>query len=277
MTDPRDDVSAARRKELLDTTLELADLCAQTTSSIVSSGFEVSKKADASLVTTADVETERVFRKRIEERFPDMDVLGEELGDSARGNDYRWVIDPIDGTAEFARHVPLYGCIIGLHYKAQPLLGVIDHRALDLRCHGAWGLGTFVNAARVYLDDCAPDEAGAVARIGLPSRASFLSPTDASAVFRAIVEAYPNFRAYHTCYAHTLVITGGLDAAMEWDTPLWDLAATQILVEEAGGRYQCVRETEIPGKGRFYSAVFGKPAVVERLAAIIEDAVGSTE
>lgn len=277
MTDPRDDVSAARRKELLDTALELADLCAQTTSSIVSSGFEVSKKADASLVTTADVETERVFRKRIEERFPDMDVLGEELGDSARRNDYRWVIDPIDGTAEFARHVPLYGCIIGLHYKAQPLLGVIDHRALDLRCHGAWGLGTFVNAQRVYLDDCAPDEAGAVARIGLPSRASFLSPTDASAVFRAIVEAYPNFRAYHTCYAHTLVITGGLDAAMEWDTPLWDLAATQIIVEEAGGRYQCVRETEIPGKGRFYSAVFGKPAVVERLAAIIKDALGSTE
>ena len=277
MTDPREEVSVARRKVLLDAAMELADLCAQTTSSIVSSGFEVSKKADASLVTTADVETERVFRKRIEERFPDMDVLGEELGDSSRRNDYRWVIDPIDGTAEFARHVPLYGCIIGLHYKAQPLLGVIDHRAMGLRCHGAWGLGAFVNAERVRLEDCAGTEVGAVARIGLPSRASFLSPTDSSAVFRAIVEAYPNFRAYHTCYAHTLATMGALDAAMEWDTPLWDLAATQILVEEAGGRYQCVRETEIPGKGRFYSAVFGKPAVVGRLVAIIERALRSSE
>ncbi len=276
MSDPRDEISVARRRELLDVALELADLCAQTTSSILSAGFEVSKKADASLVTTADVETERAFRKRIEERYPDMGVLGEELGDSSREHEFCWVIDPIDGTAEFARQVPLYGCIIGLHYKAHPLLGVIDHRAMDLRCHAAWGLGAFANAERLHLDDCTRAEAGAVARIGLPSRASFLRPVDSSGVFQAIVEAYPNFRAYHTCYAHTLVTMGALDAAMEWDTPLWDLCATQILVEEAGGQYRCVRETEIPGKGRFFSAVFGKPSVVERLAGIIEDALRAT-
>lgn len=273
VTDPRDEVTIAARRELLDAALELADLCAQTTASIVSSGFEVTKKADASLVTTADVETERAFRKRIEERFPDMNVLGEELGEGPRAADYCWIIDPIDGTAEFARHVPLYGCIIGLHYKGRPLVGVIDHRGMGLRAHGAWGLGAFANAERVHIGDATRAEAGAAARIGLPSRASFLKPTDSSPVFRAIVEAFPNFRAYHTCYAHTLVAMGALDAAMEWETPLWDLAATQILVEEAGGRYACVRETEIPEKGKFYSAVFGKPAVVERLVGVIEDAL----
>jgi fructose-1,6-bisphosphatase/inositol monophosphatase family enzyme len=62
---------------------------------------------------------------------------------------------------------------------------------------------------------------------------------------------------------------------MEWDTPLWDLAATQILIEEAGGRYQWVKDTEVPGQGHFYSAVFGKPAVVDRLAGVIEDALTS--
>ncbi|GMQ95978.1 MAG: inositol monophosphatase family protein [Gammaproteobacteria bacterium] len=273
MTDLREEVSTDRRRELLDAALELADLCAETTASIVESGFEVSQKADDSLVTTADVETERAFRKRIEERFPDMGLLGEELGESNPGADFRWIIDPIDGTAEFARHLPVYGCIIGLHYKQQPLLGVIDHQALGIRCHAAYELGAFANGQRLRIDDRGSGEKGAVARIGLPSLAGFLSPTDAASVFRAIVDTYPNFRTYHTCYAHTLAVMGGLDAAMEWHTPLWDVAATQILIEEAGGRYQRVKGAESPAQGHFHSAVFGKPAVVDRLAGIIEDAL----
>ena len=70
------------------------------------------------------------------------------------------IIDPIDGTAEFARKLPLYGCIIGLHYKDQPLLGVIDHQALGLRCHATYGLGAFANAERLAIDDCDPGEEG---------------------------------------------------------------------------------------------------------------------
>ena len=154
-------------------------------------------------------------------------------------------------------------------------LGVIDHQALGFRCHGAYGLGAFANGERLRIEDCAPGEEGAVARIGLPSLASFFSPTDATPVFRAIVDAYPNFRTYHTCYAHTLAVMGGLDAALEWGTQLWDVAATQILIEEAGGRYLHVKDTELPGQGTFYSAVFGKPAVVKRLAGIIEHTLNS--
>lgn len=273
MTDARDEIPISERRELLEAALELADLCAETTASIVNSGFDVSKKADASLVTTADVETERAFRRVIKERFPNMGVLGEELGASNESADFLWIIDPIDGTADFARHLPVYGCIIGLHYKQQPLLGVIDHQAMGIRCHGAYGLGAFANAERLRIDDCGPGEAGAVARIGLPSLAGFLRPADSSPVFRAVVDTYPNFRTYHTCYAHTLVATGGLDAGMEWDTPLWDLAATQILIEEAGGRYRYVKQMELPGKGRLYSAVFGKAAVVDRLAGVIAEAL----
>lgn len=273
MTDARDEVSVPRREELLGAALELADLCAETTASIVASGFEVSRKADASLVTTADVETERRFRKNIQERFPEMGVLGEELGDSNETADFRWVIDPIDGTAEFARNLPVYGSIIGLHYKDLPLLGVIDHQAMGIRCHAAFELGAFANGERLRVDNNVSVGEGAGARIGLPSLASFLRPGDASPVFRAIIDVYPNFRAYHTCYAHSLVAMGGLDAGMEWETPLWDLGATQILIEEAGGSYRTVRITRVPGKGHLYSAVFGKPAVVGRLVEIIDTAL----
>ena len=273
MTDLRDEVPVSRREELLNAALELADLCAETTASIVATGFEVSRKADASLVTTADVETERSFRKHVQDRFPEMGVLGEELGDSDEHADFRWIIDPIDGTAEFARNLPVYGCIIGLHYKKLPLLGVIDHQGMGVRCHAAHELGAFANGERLQLDHSISVGEGAGARIGLPSLASFLKTTDSSPVFRAIVDVYPNFRAYHTCYAHSLVAMGGLDAGLEWDTPLWDLAATQILVEEAGGSYRTLRITRVPGKGDFYSAAFGKPAVVDRLREIVETAI----
>ena len=274
MSDPREEISTSERRELLEAAFELADLCAATTASIVDSGFEVSTKADESIVTTADMETERAFRARIAERYPHMDVLGEEFGHRASGADFCWIIDPVDGTAEFARHVPLYGCIIGLFYKGEPLLGVIDHPAMDLRCHGVYGLGAFCNGQRLHIEDCTAEEAGPTARIGLPSRASFLKPTDCAHVFDAVVAAYPNFRTYHTCYAHLLTAAQGFDAAMEWDTPIWDLAAVRVVIEEAGGRYHAVRDFELPGEGRFYTAVFGKPAVVERLVKIIEESLG---
>ena len=273
MTDPRDAITTERRRELLVAALELADLCAETTASIVRSGFVVSKKADASLVTTADVEAERSFRKLVEERFPEMGVLGEELGEHNKGADFRWIIDPIDGTAEFARHLPWYGCIIGLHYKELPLLGVIDHQGMGMRSHATYGLGAFANGERLTIDDCGPGEAGAEARIGLPSLAGFLRPADSRSVFNAVVDGYPNFRAFSTCYAHTLTAKGGLDAAMEWETPLWDLAATQILIEEAGGSFRYVNNSDVAGEKHFYSAVFGKPALVERMSEIIEDAL----
>ena len=108
----------------------------------------------------------------------------------------------------------------------QPLLGAIDHLAMGIRCHAAYGLRAFTNGERLRIGVCAPGEEGAGSPIRLPSLASFQGPMDSAPVFRAIFDAYPNFRVCHTCYADTLIATGGLDVVMEWDTPLWDQAAT---------------------------------------------------
>jgi fructose-1,6-bisphosphatase/inositol monophosphatase family enzyme len=269
IADPRDEVSVERRKELLAAALELADLCRDTIASVVASGFEITRKADDSLVTTADVETEKVFRAEVKARFPAVGIVGEELGGSDPDADYQWIIDPIDGTAEFARHLPVYGNIIGLHYRKHPLVGVIDHPALGLRCHAAHGLGAFANGERLAMGADAPAETGPGARLGMPSHASFLKDVDASTVYKAVIDAYPNFRVYHTCYTHTLTTMGALDAAMEWDTPVWDLAATRILVEEAGGRYVALQERESASGVRLYSALFGQGALVEKLEPLI--------
>lgn len=267
MSDPRTQISREERRALLELTLDLVDACADSIRGYVEAGFEVSVKHDGSLVTDADVAAEETFRERLLALRPDAGILGEELGIANADAPYRWIIDPIDGTAEFARHMPLYGCIVGLHYRGEPLVGVLDHPALGLRVHAVHGEGAF--SAGRPLSVHAHAGLGAGARLGLPSRASFLKDVDNHDVHQALIEAYPNHRVYHTCYAHTLVAIGALDAAMEWDTPAWDLAATRVIVEEAGGRYVTLRERERPGVGRVYSAVFGRSDMVESLTNLV--------
>lgn len=268
MTDPRRQISGPERRALLELTLGLVDACADTIRACVAAGFEVERKADGSLVTSADIAAEKGFREGLLASRPDAGILGEELGLTNADADFRWVIDPIDGTAEFARHMPIYGSIVGVYYRDAPLIGVLDHPALGMRVHAVHGEGAFANGRPLSVETYAGLAPGV--RLGLPSRSSFLKDSDNEAVHQALVAAYPNFRVYHTCYAHTLVASGALDASMEWDTPAWDLAATRVIVEEAGGRYVTLREHDRPGVGTVYSAVFGRAAVVEEVAALVE-------
>lgn len=235
----------------------------------VKHGVEIDAKPDLSLVTNADLAAERAFRQRVEQDFPDMGVMGEEFGASRPDAAYQWVIDPVDGTADFARGLPTWGSIIGVFFEGEPIVGVIDHPDLGLRVHAAQGLGAYCNNERITLEDTALSRSALTGRIGLPSRSSFTRCSKDGHVFDALARAHPDFRALRTCLAHTYAATGQLDAAVEWDANLWDLAATRIIVEEAGGRYVCVREREILGTGTLYSAVFGRPALVDRIAAML--------
>lgn len=267
--DVRDAVSVATRRELLAAALELAEVCGEVVDSFASGGFEVGTKPDGSVVTTADVETEKAFRASVDARFPDMGVLGEELGPVRPEADFQWVIDPIDGTSEFARHLPVFGTTFGLFYQGEPLLGVIEHRRLGLRFHAAYGLGAFANDRTLVIDALDASLPRGAARLGLPSRASFAKREDEGELYHALIEAFPNFRVYHTCYVHACAASGGLDAALEWEVPMWDLAATRVLVEEAGGAYRCVRERSEQGPGRTYCVVFGRPGAVAEIEALL--------
>jgi len=270
-SDIRDAVPLSTRRELLAAALELAGACREVVDAVVSAGFEVSTKADASVVTTADVAAEKAFRELVDARFPDMGVLGEELGHTRPEAEFQWIIDPIDGTSEFARHLPVFGTMIGLFLKGEPLLGLIDHPGLGLRFHAGHGLGAFANDRRLRLQPFDTALPRSAARLGLPSRASFAKQRDEGALYHALIDAFPNFRVYHTCYTHACAASGGLDVALEWEVPLWDLGATRILVEEAGGAFRCVREHAEPGAVRRYCAVFGQPALVSEIEALMKD------
>lgn len=275
--DRRSELSLRERSRYLEHALEFADACRAAIQRALASGMEVSIKADRSLVTNADLQAERVFRDAVWARYPGAGIIGEEFGASNTGARLEWIIDPIDGTTEFARSIPLYSTMIALRYEGLPLVGIIDQPGLDIRCYAAYGLGAYQDGRRLRIEDLPAGSIAGTERIAMPSRATFLKYGDAGRVFDAVARVHPNFRIFHTGYAHVCALTEAVDAVLEWRVRVWDVAATQLLVEEAGGLYRDVEEHDEPEMGRVYTAVFGKPAPVASLARILSAALTPKE
>lgn len=228
-------------------------------------GFGVERKDDHSLVTDADRAAERLLREAIGARYPDHGVIGEEFGASRADAAWQWVLDPIDGTENFARGIPTYGTMIALRHAGTPWVAVIDHPALDLCFWALRGAGAFCNGERIRLPR-ETDLEPARAIVCTTAPANYQRFNEGFQLAR-LFHAYPNLRIYRDCFAHTLVVHGKADAMAEFNVKLWDIAASELLVSEAGGRFALLT-TRCVGDERFYSAVFGQPALVDRLLTL---------
>jgi fructose-1,6-bisphosphatase/inositol monophosphatase family enzyme len=234
--------------------------------SLLAAGFEVRRKPDRSFVTSADLRVEQRLRELIGGNFPDHGIIGEEYPPTRPDAPFQWIMDPIDGTEDFVQRMPAFGSILALHYRGEPVVGVIDHPVLDIRVSAALGLGTHRNGERITLADLDPGIIDGTERVMLPARANFTKHRDDGPLFDAVARAHPNHRIYRTCFSHTCAILGQADAAIDYGNPIWDLAASRILIEEAGGRFLSVRAWDVPAVGRVYGSIMGKPALVDRLA-----------
>jgi fructose-1,6-bisphosphatase/inositol monophosphatase family enzyme len=234
--------------------------------SLLAAGFEVRRKPDRSFITSADLKVEERLRELIGKNFPDHGIIGEEYPPTRPEAPFQWIMDPIDGTEDFVQRMPAFGSILALHYRGEPVVGVIDHPVLDIRVSAALGLGTHRNGERITLADLDPATIDGTERVMLPARANFTKHRDDGPLFDAVARAHPNHRIYRTCFSHTCAILGQADAAIDYGNPIWDLAASRILIEEAGGRFLSVRAWDVPAVGRVYGSIMGKPALVDRLA-----------
>jgi fructose-1,6-bisphosphatase/inositol monophosphatase family enzyme len=289
MTDRRREISALDLGHYHARALALADEARRIVRSALATGFEVQRKSDGSFVTSADFKVEERLRALIQQQFPDHGVVGEEYTPVFPDAAFQWILDPIDGTEDFIQRVPTFGTILALHSRGRPIVGVIDHPALDLRVSAAYGLGAYRNGERVRLTDlddvqgstnpgprgmrvgpAGPATITGHERVVLSARANFTRYADDGRHFDAITRAFPNHRIYRSCFAHTLAVTGQADATVDYGNRLWDVAASQILIEEAGGKYTLVQDFDVPRVGRIYSTVFGKPALVDRLVALMK-------
>ena len=229
-------------------------------------GFEVKRKPDKSFVTSADLRVEEHLRGLIQRDFPGHGIIGEEYPATFPEAPFQWVMDPIDGTEDFVQRMPAFGSILALHYRGEPVVGVIDHPVLDIRVSAAFGLGTFHNGRHVTLPELDAAAIDGTERVILPARANFLKHRDDGNLFDTLSRAHPNHRIYRTCFAHTCAVLGMADAAIDYGNAIWDVAASRVLIEEAGGKYLNVREWDVPSYGRTYGSIMGKAVLVDRLA-----------
>jgi len=227
---------------------------------------QVATKPDHSLVSELDYKVELHCRELISERFPSHGILGEEFGDHNPTSDWNWIIDPIDGTQEFVNKLPFFGIIIALHYRDKPIVGIIDHPIMNLRCAGAYQLGTFINENRIRLENTDSTTKAVV----IPARADFSKYAKEDALFVLITKHYNNHRIFRNCYGHTSTIMGSTKLTIEHDVRLWDIAASRVLIEEAGGKYAILRRLDLAPDEQAYSIAFGVSSVVDQVVHLLQ-------
>ena len=196
--------------------------------------LRVETKPDLTPVTDADTAVERALRERIERERPGDTVLGEEEGDD--GGDVRWIIDPIDGTKNFSRGIPVWATLVALERDGLVVCGVASAPALGHRWWAARGEGAYRDGERIAVSKIARLEEAAVSF----SRSGLGDP-------RTIELALAAWHAqpFSDFWAHLLVAEGGVDVAAEHVMNVWDNAVLQVIVEEAGGRF-----TDLAGHAR---------------------------
>ncbi|HUG35497.1 MAG TPA: inositol monophosphatase [Candidatus Limnocylindrales bacterium] len=195
------------------------------------SGFEVTIKPDQTPVTQADREAEQAIRHILGRAFPNDGFLGEELGqegDSAR----RWIIDPIDGTMNFVRHIPLWAVLIALEEHGEITTGVVLNPVTGDLYTARKGEGAFANGERIRVSGGRPMKDAMLLHSGL----NLLRPTPYWDGLVRMVDAVERTRGFGDYYGYCLVAQGRAEIYAEMDLKRWDWAPMKVLVEEAGGR-----------------------------------------
>ena len=185
-------------------------------------------KSDSTPVTDADRATERLLRERIARDRPGEGVLGEEEGDDAFSS-IRWILDPIDGTRNFSRGIPVWATLIALERDGEVTCGVVSAPALGRRWWAARGEGAFVDGEAIRV-----------------SGVSELAQASVSCSYgRDLARLEPQVwhaRGLGDFWQHMLVAEGALDAAVDSRLSVWDYAAVEPIVTEAGGRFGAMGE-----------------------------------
>jgi len=216
----------------LDADLRFAHALADAADAITLARFRaldllVETKPDLSPVSEADRAAEEAIRALVSRGRRGEGVLGEEQGDDGGGGATRWIVDPIDGTMNYVRGIPVWGTLLALERGGEVEVALVSAPALGrrwwaLRGEGAWAAGERCRVSQVArLEDCT---------------VSTTSPREMPAGWTELTSRAWATRGLSDFWQHCLVAEGALDIATDSVVNLWDFAAIRLLVEEAGGR-----------------------------------------
>jgi histidinol-phosphatase len=232
------DVTTA--SEHLKVALEAAQAAADISSSYYAGNFTVTTKSDMTPVTQADVECEQAIRRIILERFPEHGFYGEETGRTRAEAEYLWLVDPIDGTKGFVRQYPFFSTQIALMHAGEIILGVSSGTMLNELAWAEKGLGAWLNGKRLAVSSIEDPARAAISTGNLAS----LAKSDGWQGLGSILASADRTRGYGDFYHYHLLASGKIEAVIESDVNILDIAALSVIVTEAGGIF-----TDLNGAG----------------------------
>jgi len=206
-----------------------------------SEDLAIVRKGDGTPVTEADTATERFLREEIARLYPDDSIVGEEEAAHLGKSERTWIIDPIDGTKAFTHGIPLYCNLLAVNDAEGNAVGVINLPALGETVYAGRGLGCFHN--------------GSPARVSSRDRlaGAYLSTCGfdywPDPLLLRVKQANPVLRTWGDGYGYALVATGRIEAMVDPEVALWDVAPMPVILREAGGRFTSWKGNEDPAEG----------------------------
>ena len=220
----------------LQLALALADEADSLTMRHFRTSFAVRTKADRTPVTEVDEGVEQMLLARLALARPDDAIVGEEFGTHG-GAARRWILDPIDATKNFIRGIPVFATLIALEGE----VGVVSAPALGRRWWAARGEGAFCNGVPIHVSSVGALDEAHLCYDDVPGFEKYALGER----FLALARRCWRSRGFGDFWSHMLVAEGAVEIAVEPEVALWDLAALQVIVEEAGGRF-----TNLAGEAR---------------------------
>ena len=226
-----EDYDDSKASDELRTALQAARVAADISRGYYDGNFTVTTKADLTPVTQADVECEQAIREVILGQFPDHGFYGEETGRTRDDAECLWLVDPIDGTKGFVRHYPFFSTQIALMRNGEIVLGASSGTMMDELAWAEKGQGAWLNGTRLAVSDVSDPGRAAVSTGNLRS----LAQSDGWAPLADVIARADRTRGYGDFYHYHLLASGKIEAVIESDVNILDIAALSIIVTESGG------------------------------------------
>ena len=217
--------------EFLDAVTDVARIAGDVALRHFKRGVAVEWKSDGSPVTIADREAEKTAREWIGRRFPQHGILGEEEGETLVGAEYRWIVDPIDGTKTFVRGVPLWGTLVAIARGDDVVVGAAYFPAVGEMIVAAPGAGCWWNGSRCRVSQVASLADATV----LTTDERFRHTPERASPWRSLAAKSAVARSWGDCYGYLLVATGRADVMVDGVVGAWDTAPLLPIITEAGG------------------------------------------
>ncbi len=201
-------------------------------------------KANNSPVTIADTKCEDFILGRIKAKYPGHAVLGEERGEVKSGSDFKWIVDPVDGTKNFMRKYPYWGTLLALEHEGEIVLGIISLPALKEFMHAAKGMGCYLNNRKAKVSKINKLKDSYLIHGGI----DYILAEPYKNNFAELAASCYYSRGFGDCHGHAFIIKGQAEVMFDPHVAPYDVAAVKICAEEAGGMF-----TDLNGNKTIYS------------------------